>query len=125
MILILFFLKYFSETLLISVLITILLNYLLIPVMGILGAAIANSTGYLLLCILTYKSAEKVLHINYKWKKIFIMVFPLIALLIINITILNEMNLSMSIKLTIVFIYLLFLMRVNSINYKDILRIIK
>ncbi len=50
--------------------INLLLNFILIPLIGILGAAIATFVGYLILAILTYNLGRQVITISIDWKRL-------------------------------------------------------
>ena len=51
--------------------INISMNIILIPILGILGAAIATFFSYLSLSIITFFISQNLLVVNYEWKKIF------------------------------------------------------
>lgn len=50
--------------------VTILANYLLIPVLNMLGAAIATLLSYVIMAYLMYKFSQKFYPIDYEWEKI-------------------------------------------------------
>lgn len=52
-----------------SVLANILLNLLLIPTWGIMGASIATLLSYLFLVVLTYIPQQRIIHIDWDWKR--------------------------------------------------------
>ncbi len=54
----------------------IILNLVLIPAIGILGAAIATLLSYFVMVIFTFRLSQKHLHINWLWKKM----IPVISL---------------------------------------------
>lgn len=60
---------------LITAAMNILLNFLLIPAWGILGAAIATIVSYLFLMLLVLRLSQKVLFINWRWHKMLATVF--------------------------------------------------
>lgn len=54
-----------------TVLLNIILNYLLIPFMGIVGAALATVFSFLFLSIISMIISQKLYHVPYKWLKVF------------------------------------------------------
>ena len=53
----------------------ILLNFLLIPSLGIIGAATATCLSFILMAVFIYFVNRKIFPINYEWNKIIIIVF--------------------------------------------------
>lgn len=54
---------------LLAAVLNIILNMVMIPVFGILGAAIATTLSYFVMMVLTLRLSQKHLHINWLWKK--------------------------------------------------------
>ena len=54
----------------VAAIINLILNLIMIPKLGILGAAIATALSYMTLCIISYFKGNKYLEINYQWKNI-------------------------------------------------------
>ncbi len=80
----------------ISCITNIILNFILIPLYGMIGAAIATSTSLILLSIILFFYTKKVTNINpFKWKTIFVGFLILLAGLITKaITTLFQFNSS-------------------------------
>jgi O-antigen/teichoic acid export membrane protein len=51
-------------------LVSLVLNYLLVPSMGGMGSAIASASSYFLMALLTFLSADRLFHIDYEWSRI-------------------------------------------------------
>lgn len=51
-------------------LVNVLVNILLIPIIGIMGAAIATLAAYLVMAYAIYGQAQKVYRVNYEWGKV-------------------------------------------------------
>jgi O-antigen/teichoic acid export membrane protein len=103
--------------------INILLNFVLIPYIGILGAAIATLAGYTLLATLTFNTGRQLFNMSVDWTrlgKLFIGSIP------VTIIILIVENLSMSgwgqitLKLFGLLTFPAFLLLVGFINSKQI-----
>jgi O-antigen/teichoic acid export membrane protein len=63
--------SYFSPIIVaVAALSNILLNALLIPRMGMTGAAIATLISYIIISILRYVVSDKLLHIDYEWGRV-------------------------------------------------------
>lgn len=50
--------------------VNVILNFILIPSMGMLGAAIATLFSYIVICGLRYYVSDKLMHIDYEWNRI-------------------------------------------------------
>lgn len=64
--------------------VTILLNFMLIPSIGFYGAAIARLACYIVMCILCYYGGQKYFKINYDIKRIFLYIFAAIIIFILG-----------------------------------------
>lgn len=76
-----------------AAIINVILNLIMIPKLGILGAAIATALSYLTLCIISYFKGKKYLELNYQWiniSKTTVITFTAIIL----IQMINEVQLS-------------------------------
>ena len=111
-----------------SAIFNILLNFLLIPLMGIVGAAIATTLSYLTLCFITYHCSKGYLFIKYRWKNIFSNLF--LAMLSISImTFLNNAEFTnlykeMIFNTIILIVTLYFMFKMNKkyfSNFKNII----
>ncbi|MBC8185630.1 polysaccharide biosynthesis C-terminal domain-containing protein, partial [candidate division KSB1 bacterium] len=56
-------------------LVNVLLNFILIPLFGILGAAFATLAGFVVLSFSTYWVSQKLFYVPYEWKRVLIIVF--------------------------------------------------
>ncbi|MCH7674753.1 polysaccharide biosynthesis C-terminal domain-containing protein [candidate division KSB1 bacterium] len=54
---------------LLAAVLNIILNLVMIPAFGILGAAIATTLSYFVMIVLILRLSQKHLHINWLWKK--------------------------------------------------------
>jgi O-antigen/teichoic acid export membrane protein len=62
----------------------ILLNILLIPPYGIIGAALSTMASYLVMFIVLYILSQRVFYIKYQWSKVILVVFLALVLYMIN-----------------------------------------
>lgn len=97
-----------------TVIVNVFCNYLLIPIIGIEGAAIATMLGYIIAVIISYLVTTKV-GLMYSEKRIWISLFIFVVYLIIwRVIAIN--NIYISILLCILFYVLLFKIYVKEIN---------
>jgi O-antigen/teichoic acid export membrane protein len=68
---------------LIGALINLLLNFILIPDFGADGAAIATAISFILIFVLSWRTAKKYYYIPFKWKQLSFILLPLIVIIII------------------------------------------
>ena len=94
----------------------ILLNIVLIPIIGILGAAISTAISYLLMTLFIHYKSSKWMPIPYKWNLIIKQSLVNIILTIIFINI--EHSLSNSILFSIIYFSFLLLLGFHSIIFK-------
>ena len=82
----------------------ILFNIILIPILGIMGAAISTATSYLLMSLFIYYKSNQWMTIPFKWNLIIkqVLITVIMSILFINI----EHSLANALYTTI--IYLLF-----------------
>jgi O-antigen/teichoic acid export membrane protein len=79
--------------------ITLIANVILLPILGLNGAAIATLMSYMSMSLYMLYETERVYPINYPWISAFIQVF-VVALLIINtVYIFVEMSLGLTLVL--------------------------
>ena len=100
--------------------INIVLNLLFIPHWGIVGAALATTTSYLLLCVLTLTLAQRHYYIPYRYWEIIISVGVAVGLFILVTVYLPGAVLD---KVGAVVIYGLILFLLRVVNRRDLLRI--
>lgn len=65
-----------------TALLNLVLNYLLIPVLGIYGAALATMISQLLYLFSIFRYSQKVYPINYEWRKIFLLIIIALVLIV-------------------------------------------
>ena len=104
--------KYLSLTIGVSAVVSIILNFILIPIFGSIGAAISLVVGYSMGAILTKVLHSKVDYkINYEWKRIIIIGFVSIFTVVVGRILGDSFDLTVAffIKIGLLFIYLLLL----------------
>jgi len=104
--------KYLPITIGFSALASIILNFILVPIIGSIGAAISLVIGYSIGAILMKTLHSKVNYkINYEWKRIIIIGFASVLTLFCGkfVTINFDLTIAFFIKLSIMFGYLLLL----------------
>ena len=102
-----------------SAIFNVVLNFILIPLFGVTGAAIATVLSYLLLVVLTNRAAASQISIGYSWSTLFLVVG-----LIIGLYLLGQVAISFSIamrtimRLTVILAYipLLFVFKIYKIE---------
>ena len=90
------------------------LNFLLIPIYGIMGAAVATCISYLLIAIIFYMINKKIFPISYNWGKLGII--SLTAGFIIIIQFNFQLNISMKIIASIFYPVVMVLSGVLKLN---------
>jgi O-antigen/teichoic acid export membrane protein len=104
--------KYLPIAIGISAIISVLLNFILLPVIGAIGAAISLLIGYasgmVIMKVLQSKVSYK---INYEWKRIFIILISSIIIFLIGNYLSLQFNLTIIfiIKIGLMFLYILLL----------------
>jgi O-antigen/teichoic acid export membrane protein len=104
--------KYLPLTIGVSAIASIILNFILIPIFGSWGAALALVFGYSMGAIFTKILHKKIDYkINYEWKRIAIIGFASVLTLFFGKFITNSFDLTVAffIKIGILFCYLLLL----------------
>ena len=104
--------KYLPIAICIGALISIILNFILLPIIGILGAAISLLIGYTIELIIMKALQSKVDYkINYEWKRIFIIISAsvIIYLLANYLSSLFDLTVSFIIKVTFMALYIVLL----------------
>ncbi len=72
--------KYYPWLIVVPAIANLVLNYFIVPVYGMLGAAVTTFACYIFVCVLTYLMAQKFYPIKYEWKKMWA-IFGLAALI--------------------------------------------
>jgi O-antigen/teichoic acid export membrane protein len=79
--------------------ITLIANVILLPILGLNGAAIATLMSYMSMSLYMLYETERVYPINYPWISAFIQVFVVALLIINNVYIFVEMSLGLTLVL--------------------------
>ncbi len=109
---------YFLYSDLIAFLVNLLLNLILVPTYGMIGAAIATTLAFLSSAIFLFEISKANIKINYPKKEIVIITILSIIILIVG------MNFrSFYISLIIIFSYLIIMSRLNKINLIRLFRV--
>lgn len=75
---------YLPITTITSAIINILFNFMLIPIFGIIGAALATLISYFSIALLNYIFSQKVYYIRYEYMRMFKVIIAVFILLLIN-----------------------------------------
>ncbi len=105
-----------SVSLLLAVIINVLLNFILVPIYGYLGAAYSICIAYFVSMITMYLFSKKYYRIKYEWFRIFIIIIPAFIIYfthnyIINFEFNEYLKIAIKIILLILFILLLFIFK--------------
>ena len=94
----------------IVVTINFVLNIVLIPLMGIFGAAAAMFIGYLILTIMTYMRSQREFRISYDWRRVSNFLFPFFVVVVLIWTSCFVFTFWMStyLNLLVAFLFVLF-----------------
>jgi len=99
--------------------VNVIANFILIPILGMLGAAYATLLAYLAMAVYQYFLSQKFYRINYEWKKVLLIGLSLIIVysgyLIFKI---NFQQYVLIIKVSTVLIFLLILQVFRLIDYR-------
>lgn len=98
--------------------INVVINFLLIPRLGILGAALATLASYVVMSLSLFIFAQKHYKINYEYQKVFSILFLLILSIIIYYYLYFSGNLTLQWKIFVVagFVFFFFALRIININ---------
>ncbi len=104
-----------------GVLLTIILNYLLIPRIGYMGSAIATFVCYFSMMIISFFYGRKYYLIDYQLKRIFLYFLTALFLYGLNLYIIFESNLLIFLKSSILFvIFLLVIIKNEKLSIRSI-----
>ncbi|MFT5596281.1 MAG: O-antigen/teichoic acid export membrane protein [Flammeovirgaceae bacterium] len=104
--------KHHATVTVIGVLLNIALNFILIPRFGIYGAVAATGVSYLVMTILSYSKAQKLVHVDYEIRRIIILLISCAIIIAMGIST-NEISLfpRLLLKSILILSYLIFIYR--------------
>jgi len=102
--------------------INIVLNIVLIPTFGILGAAIATALSYFILMFFMFRLSQKYLHINWLWKKMIPVVFLGMVFSWIGIIDLNKLQLNFAKDAVVLILLPVLMLLFKLVSLKEIKR---
>ncbi len=106
---------------LIGVVITLVLNFSLIPVIGYMGSAIATLACYFIMAVISYYWGQKIYKIDYQKKRLIMyIVISLIGFFLESILKTNYIILNFISATLILIGFLVVVIKVESINFEDI-----
>jgi O-antigen/teichoic acid export membrane protein len=112
--------KYLGVSALIVAVVNILLNYLLIPRLGIWGAALATALSFILLAAAIFPFAQRLYRINYQWGRLLKMTVVAVALYFLAASINpNSVALSLVIKFLVALSFPLILYVVGFLTTRE------
>ncbi len=103
----------------------IILNFLLIPVIGIMGAALATLGSYIIMAAGLYRVSQKFYRVNYEWKKIGFIFLTFIITGSFYYFVINYLTMFIIYKIIILlfFIFMIFLFKI--INKYEFINLLK
>lgn len=102
----------------VSALLNVVLNYITIPYLGILGAAITTLISYAVMAMLTYVISNRLYPIGYEWKRILRLVITTTAIFIASrISVVDD---SLALKSMLFLIYFVILMMTGFFENKEL-----
>jgi O-antigen/teichoic acid export membrane protein len=106
--------------------ITIILNFLLVPVMGYMGAAWATLACYFAVMVISYILGQKYYPINYNLRKFFLYLGVSLLLYALN-HLINQYNIPFSIIINNLFLIplILLIIKVENLNVKALIQKLK
>jgi O-antigen/teichoic acid export membrane protein len=113
--------KYYLPIMFISSIIYVVLNFLLIPKFGFIGAALANALSFLIMPILTYCYGKKIYYIPYEFIriiKIFIVIFMLYLISVFIKS--NWLLMNFILKSLVIFSFPLILVLLKFFNQEEL-----
>jgi len=100
---------------------TIVLDYFMIPKYGYLGAAWTNFFAYLLMVIFSFIWSRKYMKVNYQYMRLLIYIsIPLIFYFLSTFIDFQSLLVTLSVKNLFIFLYLLLILKVEKIKYSDL-----
>lgn len=108
--------KYIAYSNYIAAGLNIILNFILIPKFGIMGAAIASLLSYIICVFTLYKFAQKVYQVNWQISRVFFYFLFLFSLSALT----TYLNINLSIRVSIFVIALLILPSFKLVSYREI-----
>lgn len=108
----------------VGALINTLLNYLLIPNFGIIGASIATSLGYIIVFMMYIYYSQKYYRINHNWTKIILTTFLVFVITFFAMDIEFTRAINYLIKISLLLIFPLYLLVFGLVNKEEITEII-
>ncbi|HET53694.1 MAG TPA: hypothetical protein ENN33_00580 [Ignavibacteria bacterium] len=117
--------RYNAAIVITSALVNIGLNFLLIPIYGVFGAAISMIIAYLLMSLLSFYFAQKVYFVPYEKMKILLLLFLFIIIVVSVFLFVNELPIALrvGIKLFILIIFPFILLPLRFYEEIELLRI--
>jgi O-antigen/teichoic acid export membrane protein len=112
--------KYLGAYTLIATLLNVALNFLLIPVWGMLGAATATAAGYGLLAILSYRTAQRIYHTPYELRRSLLTLLVACPLMGIGALPIAPGGLALTVKLTALGAFALTIWRLRLIGEDEL-----
>lgn len=115
--------KYFAFYTFLAAMLNIILNFVLIPKYGMVGAAWATAFSYLFLTIAYYLASERYIHLEIDWQKIFKLVLLSLAVILVSpLTWRFSFVINLGIKIVeltglLFFLYLVGVIEKQEINY--------
>ena len=111
--------KYLLVIIAIVTLFNIVLNYLFIPLYGLYAASIVYMSSYFLMTVLTFMASQKERYIDYKYLRMVLSIGFLIFLSLVAI------NNDLIIKITVLFLYVIYLYLNNNKEHLKTIALIK
>ncbi len=102
----------------------IILNILMIPTFGILGAAIATALSYFVMIVFTFRLSQKHLHINWLWKKMIPVILLGMIFSLLGSIDLNKFQLNFAKDATVLILLPVLMLLLKLVSLKEIKRFV-
>jgi O-antigen/teichoic acid export membrane protein len=101
---------------------TIMLNYVFIPIYGYMGSAWATLICYFIMMLLSYYFGQKYYPIDYPLKKVFLYILLTVLFYVLNLWMINDFNLILSwgIKLLLLASFVAFVVKTEKIRLPNL-----
>lgn len=117
--------KYFPFVTGAGALVNVVVNILLIPVLGLIGAALATLTSYVVMATGLYFFSQRYYKIKYEYGKIFKVLAAIIITCIIYYYMYYEVGLTMLYKFILLFCFIGSLLAIRVVEKNEIVRLVK
>ncbi len=117
--------KYFPYVTISGAIINVVVNLLLIPVYGYMGAALATLASYLVMAVYLFYFSQKFYRIDYEYGKVFSILGLIVATLILYYYLLSMGQVAIMIKIIIAVLFILFIFALKIVRFSEVNALLK